>query len=167
MKQLFFITLFIFVCWNTGIFAQGPEGRDFGFGLIVGEPTGLTGKYWTNSRNALEFNVGSSFFGRPRIDVDYLWHFNAFRTSIVKLYAGVGGIMGFGEGNSFWYEWRNGRFYYRTGNDIGLAISGLIGINVIPRDTPLEIFLDAGILIGMAPDFGSAGELAFGIRFYP
>src|ERR1044072_8356922 len=32
--------------------AQGPQGRNFGFGLVIGEPLGATVKYWTSSDNA-------------------------------------------------------------------------------------------------------------------
>ena len=167
MKYFILLILFLVGMQNYRIFAQGPNGKNFGFGIILGEPTGFTGKYWTNPQNAIEFNIGTSYFGKPRIDFNYLWHFNAFRSSIVELFAGPGLVMGFGEGKGFWYEWRKDKFYYRSGDGIGLAVSGLFGLNIIPRDTPLEIFLEAGVLIGLAPDFGSAGNLALGVRFYP
>jgi hypothetical protein len=167
MKNLICLILFILIIQTYSSYAQGPYQKKFGFGIILGEPTGLTGKYWINFQNAFEFNIGTSYFGRPRIDFNYLWHFNAFRSSIVKLYAGPGAVLGFGEGNGYWYEWRGNRFFYRTGNEIGLAVAGLFGLNIIPRETPLEIFLEGGILVGLAPGFGSGGDLAIGLRFYP
>jgi len=140
-----------------------PENKKFGFGIILGDPTGGTAKLWLNRENALTFSLGSSFFGSPRIGVDYLWHFDAFETDIVNLYAGPGGIIGFGEGDGFWYKKR----FVRTGNGIGLAGRGIFGIDVVPRRTPLEIFFELGVLLAIVPDFGSAVDAAIGIRFYP
>ena len=155
--------------------AQGPQGKDFGFGLILGEPTGGTIKYWLNTENALVGDVGYSYFGAPRFDVDYLWHFHAFNSNIVKLYAGFGGAIGFGRGyygifykRKYYYVDEDYPFYYRGyyNTDIGFAIRAMFGLNIIPRKTPLEIFLEAGPLIGIYP-FGVAFDLAIGVRFYP
>jgi len=121
--------------------AQGPRGKDFGFGIILGEPLGLTAKYWTSNENALVFDIGASYFGAPRVQVDYLWHMNVFKSQIVKLYAGPGLGFGFGpEGYGWYYKKGNNYWYYRGDDNFGVAMRVMVGINVIPRDTPLEIF---------------------------
>ncbi len=81
----------------------------------------------------------------------------------MNLYAGPGGVLGTGGGNGFWYKGK----YHRTGNDLGLGVRGVFGINVIPERTPLEIFFEMGVLVGLAPDFGSSVDAALGMRFYP
>jgi hypothetical protein len=43
----------------------------------------------------------------------------------------------------------------------------MFGLNVIPRRTPLEFFLEVGPLIGITPAFGVAVDWAIGVRFYP
>src|SRR5579872_1137096 len=78
--------------------AQGPEGKSFGFGLILGEPLGGTVKFWTSYDNAFVGDIGASYFGSPRIQADYLWHFDPFHSHIVKMYAGPGLAIGFGQG---------------------------------------------------------------------
>jgi hypothetical protein len=140
-----------------------PENKKFGFGIIIGDPTGGTAKLWLNRENALAFSLGSSFFGSPRIGVDYLWHFNAFETDIINLYAGPGGVIGIGEGDGFWYKNK----FVRTNHKPGLAARGVFGINLVPRRTPLEIFVEFGVLLAIVPDFESAVDAAIGIRFYP
>ena len=140
-----------------------PEGKTFGFGIILGDPTGGTAKLWLTRDNALAFHLGASFFGSPRIGVDYLWHFDAFNSNIVNLYAGPGGVIGFGEGHGFWYK----KKFIRTGNEIGIGGRAMFGINVVPQRTPLEIFVELGVLIAFIPDFGSAADAAIGVRFYP
>jgi hypothetical protein len=144
--------------------AQSPNGKNFGFGIVLGDPTGVTIKYWTQSTNAFVFDLGASYFGSPRIGVDYLWHFNAFNSSEVKLYAGPGAVLGIGEGDGFWYKDKEG-FLHR--DDSGIGVRGVFGINFIPRTTPLEIFVELGTLVGLAPDFGAAVDAALGFRFYP
>lgn len=140
-----------------------PQGKKFGFGIMLGDPTGGTAKLMLNRENALAFSLGASYFGSPRIGVDYLWHFNAFDTDIANLYAGPGGVIGFGGSSGLW---RSGRFV-RTGGDAGVGVRGIFGVNIIPRRTPLDIFVEIGVLLGLAPRFGSALDAAIGVRFYP
>lgn len=149
--------------------AQGPKGKEFGFGIILGDPLGLTGKYWVSNENAMVFDFGASYFGSPRIQFDYLWHLDVFRSQIVKLYAGPGLGLGFGRpGYSVWYVDNRGRerWYYRD-DGLGVAVRVIVGVNFIPRATPLEIFLELGPNIGVIPGFGAALDAAVGIRFYP
>jgi hypothetical protein len=152
-----------------GLRAQGPRGNQFGFGIILGEPLGLTGKLWVSRENALQLHVGASYFGSPRLQVDYLWHLDVFKSQIVKLIAGPGIGFGFGEGGStFWYKDRGRKYWYvHDDGDMGVAVRVITGINVIPRNTPIEIFFELGPNIGIIPDFGVGIDAGVGIRFYP
>ncbi len=168
MRQYYIAFALLMAVLCTGeIKAQSPQGEDFGFGIILGEPTGATLKFWTQRSNAFVVDVGASYFGSPRIGVDYLWHFDAFKSDIAYLYAGPGAAIGFGESNGFWYKDHGDKYFYKTEGEIGLGVRGVFGVNVIPRDTPIETFFEIGVLIGLAPDFGSSIDAAIGIRFYP
>jgi len=163
-RIIFLFTLIILIIGIKPTQAQyAPEGKSFGFGIILGDPTGGTAKLWLTRDNALAFHLGASFFGSPRIGVDYLWHFDAFSSNIVNLYAGPGGVIGLGKGNGFWYRNR----FIRTNNEVGIGGRAMFGINVVPQRTPLEIFIELGVLIAFIPDFGSAADAAIGVRFYP
>jgi len=147
--------------------AGGPKGKEFGFGIIIGEPLGLTGKYWLNNENALVFNVGASYFGAPRIMVDYLWHMDVFHSKVVKLYAGPGASIGIGnESSGFLYKKGRQYWYYRD-DTFGASVRCVVGLNIIPERTPIEIFAELGPNIGIVPGFGVALDGAVGIRFYP
>jgi hypothetical protein len=130
----------------TPLYAQGPEGKDFGFGIIVGDPFGATAKYWTTSNQAVVGAIGASHFGDPRLNIDYIWHFDAFNSDLVKLYAGPGMPIGFD-------------------NRVGARV--IMGGNLIPRRTPLEIFLEMGPLFGFTPHSSTSFDVAAGLRFYP
>jgi hypothetical protein len=150
------------------VHAQGPRGNDFGFGIILGEPLGGTVKYWTASDQAFVGSIGGSYFGAPRVGVDYIWHFEAFRSSVVKMYAGPGLALGFGDGSYYWFYKKHGDYFFvRDPGTTGVAMRVIVGLNIIPRRTPIELFLEAGPLIGISPAFGAAFDLGVGIRFYP
>ena len=169
MKKLNFIYILLFIFFLT-LFcgnAQGPKGKSFGFGLILGDPSGLTVKYLLNNENSIDGYIGSSYFGNIRIGGDYLWDFDAFNSKIVKMYAGPGLVLGFGNGNGVFYKADNSKFYYWKDNGLGIAVRAIIGVNVIPKKTPIEIFFELGPLVGLSPNFGVNIDAALGIRFYP
>ena len=97
--------------------AQGPEGKSFGFGLILGNILGGTVKGWVSPENALVADIGQSYFGSPRIQADYLWHFDAFHSRIVKMYAGPGLAIGFGNENAN-FRWHNEDYNTTTNSRI-------------------------------------------------
>lgn len=145
--------------------AFSPKGRNFGIGVIVGEPTGLTAKIWTQKDIALALSIGNSYLGSLRIGMDYLWHFNAFNSSAVNLYAGPGVAVGIGESSGWWYKDKDQK-WYKGSDEIGLGVRGVLGINIVPRDSPIEIFGEAGLMVGVLPGTYANFEGALGIRFY-
>ncbi|HYM21374.1 MAG TPA: hypothetical protein VEW28_10290 [Candidatus Kapabacteria bacterium] len=170
MKIIFFIASTV-VIFSTAVIspasAQGPRGSSFGFGIVLVEPLGGTVKFWTASDQAFVGSIGGSYFGNPRLNVDYIWHFDAFNSQIVKLYAGPGLSLGFGQGSYYWYYRRGDYFYVRDPGSTGIGIRVMLGLNIIPRRTPMELFIEAGPLIGVSPAFGSAFDFGLGVRFYP
>jgi hypothetical protein len=148
--------------------AQGPRGSDFGFGIVLGEPLGGSVKYWTAPDQAFVGSIGGSYFGAPRVGVDYLWHFDAFHSNVVKMYAGPGLAVGFGDGTYYWLYRKHGDYFFvRDPGSTGFAMRVVVGLNIIPKRTPVELFLEAGPLIGISPGFGAAFDVGLGIRFYP
>jgi hypothetical protein len=167
MRKFILIVTLLLVIGSSELFSQRIGGGDnFGFGIVLGEPTGLTLKWYVERDKALVFDLGASYFGSPRISADYIWHFDAFRSDVAKLYAGPGLVLGIGESRGFWYK-EKGNVFVRGDNEIGIGARGIFGVNFIPRETPLEFFLELGVLLALAPDFGSGVDAAIGMRFYP
>jgi len=144
--------------------AQASSGA-FGIGIMLGDPTGLTAKYWLSNENALAFSLGNSYLGSLRFGFDYLWHFDAFHSNVVKLYAGPGLAVGFGRSGGWLYN-NEGSRWYRADNNFGLGARGVFGVNIVPRRTPLEFFAELGLMIGLSPAFYTNVEGAVGFRFY-
>jgi hypothetical protein len=166
LKKIIIICFFAMFA-SLSLMAQGPRNKDFGFGIILGDPTGLTGKFWIDRENAVALSLGHSYFGALRISGDYLWHFDAFKSKVVSLYAGPGVVVGIGESGGWIYKKKGDYYYVRKDSEIGVGVRGIFGLNIIPKNTPLEFFLEIGALVGVIPNFGSSAEGAIGIRFYP
>ena len=138
---------------GASVFAQSPMNRDFGVGLILGEPSGATAKYWTAYDQALVGSVGISRFEATRVGLDYMWHFNSFNSDVVGLYAGPGVAFGALQGSS--------------GDRVGAR--AMLGMNIVPRSTALEVFFEAGPLFSIPSGGGvnTSLDAAAGIRIYP
>jgi hypothetical protein len=152
--------------------AQGPKGKSFGFGLSLGDPTAVSFRIWTSRENSWEAAIGRSHFGSPHIQGGYLWHMNdVFNSRVVCLYVGAGAAIGFGgpEGD-WWFHHGHGHddeWYWDGDHEMALAARGIFGLNVIPKNTPIDIFLELDPIIGLVPGFGFDIMPAVGIRFYP
>jgi hypothetical protein len=116
-------------------FSSGQE-KDFGLGVLFGEPTGLSGKYWTSSRNAIDAGVAWSFkkSGFFHLHADYLWHFpEVIRSSDrFPLYAGVGGRV-------------------RFDDPVRVGVRIPLGIAWWPHGAPLDVFLEVVPVLDLAP----------------
>lgn len=73
--------------------AQSEKGV-LGVGIILGEPTGLSAKYYLADDRALDVAVGFAFVGRgPHVHADYLWHpwvLESKDSFVLPAYVGVG-----------------------------------------------------------------------------
>lgn len=141
------------------------QGR-FGFGFIIGEPTGFSWKHRIDAANAIDGAIGFSPYDRFRLHVDYLWIAYPAQDQNFTLHYGVGAAMGFG-----WTEYisakRRGEVFLVRKNDLGLGVRGVFGVNYLIPRSPVELFLELGPLLIFTPDGGSGIDAGIGMRFYP
>ena len=158
------ILLGVLLLLGCGSALAQPPGR-FGFGFILGEPTGLSWKYKMSRANALDGAIGFSPGNRFRIHVDYLWSAYPFRDPEFSLHYGVGAVIGFGE-TWFVQHGHNGGYWAGT-TDLGFGVRVPFGIDYsIPR-SPVEIFFELAPIVIFAPAAGVAIDVGLGVRFYP
>ena len=158
-KKLLFLLLLIIAAKPIA-----AQDHGFGLGLILGEPTGISAKYWTSNDNAFDFGLGFGvggdrikyhgyYYGSSRVHfhVDYLWHsFNAIRSSErFPLYYGIGA-----------------RFNNGGGYDGSFGIRGVFGIAWFPHSTPIDIFIELVPVFQVTPDAGLGFDAGMGIRYF-
>lgn len=160
------IVLFLFVTIISN--AQSPKGKSTGVGVVLGDPTGATLKYWTGNSVAYNFYIGNSYFGEFTLGADYMQHYNAFNSSLFNVHLAGGVLVGLGNGNSGWIrKGNNDGFYSRDGKTFGVGARGMLGVNFVPSNSPFEISFEVGPFVGLAPNFGVDFMSDFTIRFYP
>lgn len=157
MKKFFLALFFLLLTYTAK--------SDVGFGLMFGDPTAVTVKSRTGGSNDLIFNLGFvSHYGAFRLDGIYTFNFpDVINHRDFTLYAGVGGVLGIGDGNGIYYGKRD-----RDGDDGDLSIGakGLFGLNFTPSKQ-FEIFIEVGPLISLTPGIYTDMEGSLGFRFYP
>ena len=133
-------------------FASQAQVRSFGLGVILGEPTGLSGKAVLSERNAVDAAIAWSFRrnGHLHLHADYLWLFpHVIRSSEqFTLFAGLGGRIVLGRGYGV----------------LGARIAG--GISWLPRRSLLEIFLEVAPILDLVPATELSANGGLGIRLY-
>jgi hypothetical protein len=155
------------LCIPRSAIAQ-PQPKGFGFGLILGEPTGLTLKGSLGGNNSWDAAIGASWFGRLRIHADYLWSANVFNSRTAGMYFGLGAALGFGRGRGILYRGKgNEWYYYEDDNAVAIGVRGSAGLNFMPFSAPVEIFGELAPIIGLSPVTGLGWDAALGIRYYP
>lgn len=130
------------------------QEKGFGLGVIIGEPTGISGKYWLNETNALDFGLAYSFVNDKSagsLHSDYLFHLPHLIKSELNLpfYYGFGGRI---------------RFNSQNKNTIGAR--GVAGIMWIPASLPIDTFFEIAPVFNLFPETSLHLDLAIGGRYY-
>lgn len=129
---------------------RGVEKGVFGLGLIVGEPTGVSAKYYLADDTALDAAVGGAIIGRGfQVHGDFLWHPWILERKdgfVLPAYLGLGvRVLA-----------RDGGGGDEDHTRIGLRVP--VGIVFDFTRVPLDVFVE---LVGVA-DYRTKGD-AFGI----
>ncbi len=128
------------------------QDNDFGLGIILGEPTGISLKYWVGSTAAIDGAVAWSFGNNDSLHLhaDYLFHkFNLFKVEKgeIPLYYGIG-------------------IRVRAEGRTRVGVRFPVGISYIFEKAPLDIFLELAPLLDLVPDTDFRFNGAIGIRYY-
>ena len=122
----------------------------FGLGLIFGNPTGISAKYFMNEKNAIDGALAWSLNGDwMQIHADYLWHFYVIDVSKGEMpfYVGAGAKFGIGD-------------------DFHLGVRIPLGIAYHFENAPLDIFLEIVPGMDLTPDTDFELDGGIGIRYY-
>src|SRR5262245_9305693 len=132
--------------------AEGPS-HPFGLGLMLGNPTGLSGKWYLNKPFALQAGLGyvDDDFDRGdddglHIHVDVVWHPKVLARTpdfTLPFYFGVGGRLVDDDDH---YACGPGP-QFCTDNDTFLGVRVPVGILMDFNRVPLDIFLELALVV--------------------
>lgn len=153
MKNLLLLLLLILIPITMSQ-AQSSD-RNFGAGVIIGEPTGLSLAYWTSGNRSFAAGTAWSFNNKHgsesiQIHLDYLFHnFDIVNVSSgsLPLYIGFGARIRFGHNDKAGIRIPFGAAYHFENH-------------------PVEIFLEIVPIIDLIPNSGVSGNSGLGFRYY-
>jgi hypothetical protein len=147
-------------------------GRKFGLGIVLGDPTGLSAKYWVGPTNSLDFGLGFYGYGfydrcwdnRPcnragynsgSFNMDYLWQSNLVR----------------GQAQLDWHIGAGGRIVWYgdcgSGPCADLKARMPLGLDLMfANPSFLEVFFEIAPALYVFPRVVADIEGGLGVRFY-
>ncbi|MEG8947665.1 hypothetical protein [Rosettibacter firmus] len=149
MNKRYLIILILFVTCN--LFAQV---NGFGIGVMIGEPTGFSAKYWVNNTNAFDGGLAYSFVRKNSavsLHIDYLYH----NYSLIKSNYRIPVYYGFGA-----------RLRFIENEENSLGARGVIGLVWLSDNLPLDVFVEFVPVFNIFPATALNLDLAIGARYY-
>lgn len=149
LRLILFIVSALILAGNPS-FAQKSKVHA---GVVIGNPTGLTVKYWLSSINALEGTASWNTAKQENslhLNITYLFHsFNYLdiRNNPVALFYGIGGKM-------------------ITNKELALGIRGVAGTAYYFSSFPVDISLELAPVFYVAPSSTVDLDAGLGIRYH-
>ncbi|MBN1150037.1 hypothetical protein JXA84_02320 [candidate division WOR-3 bacterium] len=153
MKKIALIILTA-VILPVSVFSQTKR---FGLGIVVGEPTGFTAKYWLSPVNSLNGAVAWSVFDDNSFEALYLhidhvfYYYDLFRVQTGKapVFIGVGG-----------------RFYFPKHDDTKIGFRIPMGLAYMFDQVPIEIYGEIAPVINIVPETDVDLDGGVGFRYF-
>ena len=133
------------------------QEKDIGIGVILGEPTGISGKMWWDENIAFDGGLAWSLVDDTCLNIhaDMLWHnwdvlvdaFEVEDSGKLPLYYGIGGRL-------------------RAGDDTKLGARFVIGASYIFEHAPFDIFLEIVPIMNIVPKTEVDINASLGGRFW-
>lgn len=151
MKKNILTYLVIFILSAGSIYGQQKQ---FGLGIIVGSPTGISAKYWIADSKALDFGLGYSLTENNsnfNFHVDYLWHeldaFNSHENLLIHYGLGF-------------------RIKAVSDGKDSFGARGVVGVTWMLSQIPLDLFIEVAPVFKLIPETVLDLDGGLGVRFY-
>jgi hypothetical protein len=123
-----------------------PEG--FGLGIVLGEPTGLTARFWSGANN-FQSHAAWSFTGNAAFQIsgDYLRSGDIDSDPVIPFYFGAG-------------------LRAKFSDEFELGIRIPLGLNYVLQSEPIEFFGEMVPVMDIVPETHFDFQGALGVRYY-
>ena len=149
MQKSIFLLLVLIV---ATAYAQIPTDKKVGLGVIFGEPTGISFKYWLQSTTAVDAAAAWSFEGENALHLhaNFLYHYP--------------GVLNVSKGTALLFAGVGGRLKFQ--NKSKASVRFPLGAEYILENGPFEFFLEFVPLLDLAPSTKFDLNGGIGFRFY-
>jgi len=157
MKKNFmarFITVIAAAALFTSYALPVAYGRDgLGVGVIAGEPTGVSVKYWVDRNDAVDAAFAWSLADNSpfQFHADYLIHSNTNSTET--------------KGSLLWYYGIGGRVK-NISNETHLGARVPVGVSYLVSSSPVDIFAEVAPVLDVKPTVNFNWNGSIGVRYY-
>lgn len=132
-------------------FSVSAQAKNVGIGIILGQPTGLSAKFWMSRKSAIDVAAAWQFLpsGSLYVHADYLYqiyHLFPVKKGSLPLYLGVGASA-----------------TVQAKPTIGIRVP--VGIEYLFPSSPLDAFLEIAIGMSVYPATAVQGSGGIGIRY--
>lgn len=142
---------FLIILFTLFTKANFFAGNSLGVGIVAGEPTGISVKYFFNGNSAVDLVLAWSFERKSsfRVHSDYLYHFS--------------GVFDIPQGKLLLYL--GGGAYINISEELTIGARIPIGIAYL-FSFPLEVFLEIAPVLHLLPSTTLGANAGIGIRYY-
>jgi hypothetical protein len=139
--------------------AMAERRGDQGLGLMLGNPSGLSYKFWLDEKTAFDAAAG---INQDEFDVHatFLWHVFNWNDRIQP-----GSLGAITERGDFPVYFGVGpRVLFEKNTEFGLRFP--VGLSFLPRSSTWEFFTEIAPVVRLTPDTGMDFDFAIGARYY-
>ena len=135
---------------------------------MLGDPTGITVKYWLNGDRAIDGGIawGTVHSGYFHLHGDYLFH-NSSLIAVSKgklpLYYGPGLRIRSWTGDEYWYH---GKWHDVDGGRVDLGVRFPVGLAYLFDGAPVDVFLEVAPTLNLVPDMSFEVDGGIGVRYW-
>jgi hypothetical protein len=163
MKKKIMLIALALVLFSASAWA-GPG--DFGLGIIIGEPTGLSAKIWLSPKSAVDGGLAWSLQGDGALHLhaDYLLHdFKLIHVDQgrMALYYGIGGRFLFHNNDHWWDD-----HHHHNDKDVHVGLRIPVGLEYIFSGEKMDLFLELAPVLDLVPDTDLDLNGGIGIRYF-
>lgn len=146
------------------LFAQVAFAGDFGLGVVLGNPTGLSAKKYLSNGNSVDAALAWSLANDSSIHFhsDYLWSKKSALVldgSALDVFYGVGGRL------VSWSNRYRSRFHDNY-HAFDLGIRAPVGLNYNFKNPDVEVFGELAVVLDLLPATDAELDVGIGARFY-
>lgn len=149
-----YLALFLLLCSSVTAFAQN---HNFGLGIILGEPTGVSSNYKLSSNNSIDAALAVD------LDDDDLQFHSTYLFNYPNSLDLDGTLLG-------WYWGLGARVRIEDDgeddSDLNLGPRASVGSNYQFPTAPVEIFAEAALIVNLINDIDADLDAGVGVRYY-